>query len=197
MLHLTEVEYLTIIRSESLPFSTKRSLALDVANGLQVLHRCGVIHGDMKPENILVFESGSATPRAKIADFGHSILDEGTDMPLQLMGGTQGYSSPEWQSSAPFRLLKRTDVYSYGLVFTSIMLGADVVDSINRKYEPGTLNFFKQGDLLHTQLCDIVHTLDDPTLDDVSLIKHVIRSTLKMDPNERSLDNVITRLSLM
>jgi serine/threonine protein kinase len=57
-----------------------RALALDVASGLECLHRCSVLHGDVKPDNILLFprtgsdESGSYM--AKLTDFGNAIVDD-------------------------------------------------------------------------------------------------------------------------
>jgi serine/threonine protein kinase len=55
----------------------KMTLAGDVAAGLMALHNCGIVHGDLKLDNIIVFEGHLDRPvgiAAKIADFGHSIL---------------------------------------------------------------------------------------------------------------------------
>ncbi|RYO93293.1 hypothetical protein DL764_008012 [Monosporascus ibericus] len=59
----------------SLPFTTKKSVALDVACGLSALHKCGIVHGDVKPQNVLIFNK--PTLHAKIADFSHSVFDTG------------------------------------------------------------------------------------------------------------------------
>ncbi|KAH9208697.1 kinase-like domain-containing protein, partial [Leptodontidium sp. 2 PMI_412] len=59
-------------KRSSLPFATKKSIALNIARGLSALHQCGVIHGDMKPENVLIFYKPEL--HAKIADFSHSFL---------------------------------------------------------------------------------------------------------------------------
>lgn len=60
----------------------------DVASGLAALHTCGIVHGDIKLDNILVFPSWDrpAKALAKVADFGHALIlndksrkhDEGT-----------------------------------------------------------------------------------------------------------------------
>lgn len=55
---------------------TKLILMGDVAAGLMALHSCGIVHGDLKLDNVLVLNSlerpsGSI---AKVSDFGHSIL---------------------------------------------------------------------------------------------------------------------------
>ncbi|KAI0802187.1 ankyrin [Xylaria sp. FL0064] len=55
-----------------------RELALDVASGLRVLHDNKIIHGDLKPDNVLVFDvlHGERHQMAKLADFGESILEQ-------------------------------------------------------------------------------------------------------------------------
>ncbi|KAF8242560.1 kinase-like protein [Wilcoxina mikolae CBS 423.85] len=64
------------------PFKTKLIFIGDIAAGLVALHRCGIVHGDLKLDNVLVFQSWdrpSATI-AKLCDFGHSLItanDEG------------------------------------------------------------------------------------------------------------------------
>jgi len=59
-----------------MPFSTKAGLCLDIARGLSALHCCGVAHGDIKPDNILVFRKPEAPDEfvAKLTDFGHSVF---------------------------------------------------------------------------------------------------------------------------
>jgi serine/threonine protein kinase len=48
----------------------------DVASGLVALHTCGIVHGDMKLDNVLVFPSMDrpAKALAKVADFGHALI---------------------------------------------------------------------------------------------------------------------------
>lgn len=55
---------------------SKMTLAGDVAAGLMAIHQCEIVHGDLKLENIIVFEEQDRPfgVIAKIADFGHSIL---------------------------------------------------------------------------------------------------------------------------
>jgi serine/threonine protein kinase len=69
------------LASHSIPPRAKTILGGDVASGLMALHQCGIVHGDVKLDNVVVFHSWdrpSATI-AKICDFGHSILLTGED----------------------------------------------------------------------------------------------------------------------
>lgn len=69
----------------------KKSLIQDVARGLDALHMSGIVHGDLKLDNVLVFDrcNDSSSGRiAKICDFGHSILLLGDAEELVYRGTT-------------------------------------------------------------------------------------------------------------
>jgi serine/threonine protein kinase len=58
------------------PLSDIEILLGDVASGLVALHTCGIVHGDMKLDNVLVFPSMNrpAKALARVADFGHALI---------------------------------------------------------------------------------------------------------------------------
>ncbi|KAL1618394.1 hypothetical protein SLS56_010584 [Neofusicoccum ribis] len=98
------------------PVDLKISTSLDIASGLEAIHRCRIIHGDLKPINVLIFE-GMKRPVAKLADFGVSTEDG-----VQILGGTPEWQAPELRFAG---LSTSTDLYSadrfsYGLVLWSI-----------------------------------------------------------------------------
>jgi ankyrin repeat protein/serine/threonine protein kinase len=116
------------------PFLEGRSLSLrdklifagDIASGLMALHQVGIVHGDLKLENIIVFEdwnrpSGSI---AKLCDFGHSIF-LGSENQSQQYWGTTLYLPPEalFQKSRPIplELLHKCDIWAYGLALWEIL----------------------------------------------------------------------------
>jgi serine/threonine protein kinase len=59
-----------------MPFSSKLIFIEDIAAGLSALHDCGIVHGDLKLDNVLVFHSWDRPSNAimKICDFGHSLI---------------------------------------------------------------------------------------------------------------------------
>jgi serine/threonine protein kinase len=73
------------------------ALALALARGLDAIHAAGVVHGDLKPSNVLLVEEG-ANLRAKIGDFGVA-SDLSTPSPAtksaEELVGTPGYLAPE------------------------------------------------------------------------------------------------------
>ncbi|KAK3326818.1 kinase-like domain-containing protein [Apodospora peruviana] len=90
--HRTFREYLSVAPGK-ISIENKEILLGDVASAIAGLHACGIVHGDTKLDNVLVFDSWdrpSATI-AKLADFGHSIVlgntrQEGSDEPLRYTG---------------------------------------------------------------------------------------------------------------
>ncbi|KAF7948277.1 uncharacterized protein EAE97_003688 [Botrytis byssoidea] len=106
---------------EILTSEVKRTISLDIAHGLQVLHRCGIIHGDMKSENVLIFSHPQKTYVAKLGDFGFSIVGEAS-APRVNIGGTMPWRAPESYEPVAREHLAKTDVYSYGLIVWRIAM---------------------------------------------------------------------------
>ena len=106
------------------PISLKHALeiVLDIAYALCHLHTHGVIHRDVKPENVLITESGAI----KVIDFGVAqLLTEKKgkeEKPKQLLIGTPIYMSPE-QRSAPGEVSYPSDIYSLGIIAYELILG--------------------------------------------------------------------------
>ena len=61
---------------QNLPLLSKIIFSGDVAAGLMALHACQIVHGDLKLDNVIVFDSWDRPSGtiAKLCDFGHSIL---------------------------------------------------------------------------------------------------------------------------
>ncbi|KAF6825145.1 hypothetical protein CPLU01_10433 [Colletotrichum plurivorum] len=109
----------------SLNFKTRLNFCMDIAEGLSALHHCGVVHGDVKPENIPVFPRKDARNSfsLRLTDFGHSVVE--ADDRKSLPAFTPQWSAPEVtkKTHMSFTQMKATDYYSLGLVIVSIMLG--------------------------------------------------------------------------
>ena len=106
-------------------FSPQQALYLvpKICDALQFAHNEGVLHRDVKPENILLDTRG----RVKIADFGIAkLMGETTEnMTLTASGmvvGTANYMAPE-QIEHPQDVDQRADIYSLGVVFYEMLTG--------------------------------------------------------------------------
>eukprot|EP00803_Ostreobium_quekettii_P009138 evm.model.scf_558EXC.10 EVM.evm.TU.scf_558EXC.10 scf_558EXC:71533-76705(-) len=104
-----------------LPFSLILKIALDIASGLEHLHRCSVIHYDLKPANVLVDENLRV---AKIADFGISKV-KFVSYVTGTMKGTFGYMAPEVMVAnfVNVQINEKIDVYSFGVVLWEMVEG--------------------------------------------------------------------------
>ena len=95
------------------PADKANELARQICAGLNAAHERGVLHRDLKPQNIIVDEEGDA----KIVDFGIASLVESH----QPTGGTPTYMAPElFAGSAPS---VRSDLYSLGLLLYELYTG--------------------------------------------------------------------------
>jgi beta-lactam-binding protein with PASTA domain/serine/threonine protein kinase len=96
------------------------SIMEPVLGALAAAHRAGLVHRDVKPENILLAEDGAV----KVADFGltHAIDADGASTRTGLMMGTVAYCAPEQISRGSADA--RSDVYAAGIVLFELLTGA-------------------------------------------------------------------------
>jgi serine/threonine protein kinase len=85
----------------------------DILDGIDFLHHCGILHNDIKPDNIIINKLGYA----RIIDFGLSSSYD--SIYSGVIGGSEGYSAPEilngnGHAGAP------SDIYSLGLIIREL-----------------------------------------------------------------------------
>jgi serine/threonine protein kinase/tetratricopeptide (TPR) repeat protein len=101
-----------------LPLADALRLTREVASALDYAHRHGVVHRDVKPENILLHEGS-----AMVADFGIGKAMSGASITQTgMIVGTPSYMSPE-QASGEADLDGRSDLYSLGCVLYEMLAG--------------------------------------------------------------------------
>src|SRR3954453_11569866 len=104
-------------RTGRLPIRRAIELALQIARGLAFAHQQGLVHRDVKPQNVLLNGDG----QAKVTDFGiarsldvqHGMTQTGTVL------GTSDYIAPEQAQGQ--RVDEHTDVYSLGVVLYELL----------------------------------------------------------------------------
>ncbi len=116
-----------LVKSGPMPPAEVARVGRQVALGMAAAHKSGIVHGDLKPPNILLTNDGTA----KVTDFGlsrHSAargdLDETLDWvagELGTIAGTPGYMSPEQSRGEP--AVPASDVFSFGTVVYEMLTG--------------------------------------------------------------------------
>ena len=107
-----------------LPVENVRRWTMEVADAMSYAHARGVVHRDIKPDNILL---DGIDGRALVTDFGiaRAMIDSGETSRLTATGmaiGTPAYMSPE-QASGDRDLDGRSDLYSLGVVAYQMLVG--------------------------------------------------------------------------
>ncbi|MFL5980644.1 MAG: protein kinase domain-containing protein [Gaiellaceae bacterium] len=107
-----------VVREGRLDVREALEIALEVARGLAFAHENGLVHRDVKPQNVLLNGDG----RAKVTDFGIArTLDVDGMTQTGTVLGTSNYIAPEQASGQPVDA--HSDVYSLGAVLYELLTG--------------------------------------------------------------------------
>jgi len=111
-----------------LPVEQAIRIAADVCGGLAAAHAKGIVHRDVKPENILLTADG----RAKVGDFGIAHVPRGAGSTSLTQAGFQPgtllYMSPEQIRGRPVD--GRSDVYQVGVLLYEMLAGRHYVNRV-------------------------------------------------------------------
>ena len=151
-------------------------VALQVARALVDAHERGIIHRDIKPQNIVVSKNGQVkvldfgiatvvSPPSEELGYGRPLLDTGA------ISGTVPYMSPEQLSGAPFD--HRTDIFSLGVVLHEIVSGRHPFATDNA------------GDTMSAILHDEPRPLDSESISVPVEVRRIIHKCLEKDPTHR------------
>jgi serine/threonine protein kinase len=109
------------IAEQSLPPDRQAAAwVAEVAGALEYAHRCGIIHQDIKPHNILLDESG----RPRLIDFGVARWQHGwTESHGGPSGGTLAFMAPEQARGEAHRISAASDIFALGGVLYFLLSG--------------------------------------------------------------------------
>ena len=171
-------------------------LVADVASGLVVLHDCGIVHGDVKLENILMFSEEGSGFVAKLSDFGFcgvEILGEYQYLGTRLLNAPE-IRHPEYLHAVHSGLaFMKCDVYSFGLLaweafnnghrfYTCNSIG--IPSDEHEQAEKFLSTLEGAGSNLVSYAEDFVRNLDS-SLSTKEVLMEIITLALKQDPSSR------------
>jgi eukaryotic-like serine/threonine-protein kinase len=150
------------------PWQEAVRLALQVCAGLEHAHRAGLVHRDVKPQNLLLREDGTL----KIADFGIARAAEQTRLTQAgTILGTAAYLSPE--QAAGDEVTAAADVYALGAVLYELLTG-------RTPYTFETL-----AELAHRQAVEPVEPIRELAPDVPAAVEDVVMRCLARNPAYR------------
>jgi serine/threonine-protein kinase len=115
-----------LVRETRIPAIRAVQTLLPIADGLRLAHDKGIVHRDIKPDNIFLATDALGRRQPKLLDFGIARVDKQTDNRLTQYGavlGSPDYMSPE-QALGLEDIDERTDVWSLCVVLYELIAGA-------------------------------------------------------------------------
>lgn len=107
-----------IIENVRLSFERSLNIAIQIAKALDSAHKSNIVHGNIRPENILITDSGTV----KVANFSLLKSDKHLDKTnFHKLAGMMPYCSPEQLGNSTIDT--RTDIYSLGIVMYEMLTG--------------------------------------------------------------------------
>ncbi|GFP94131.1 probable LRR receptor-like serine/threonine-protein kinase at4g36180 [Phtheirospermum japonicum] len=163
-------------------------IALGIARGLAFLHTASMVHGDVKPQNVL-FDADFET---HLSDFGLDKLTASAEASTSATSvGTIGYVAPE--ATLTHEMTRESDVYSFGIVLLELLTGKrpvmftgdeDIVKWVKKQLQRGQVSELLEPGLMELDpesseweefllgikvglLCTAPDPLDRPTMTDI------------------------------
>lgn len=207
---------LELMSTTSVDLPIKLDLLRDIARGLSALHACGITHGDVKCSNVLVCHTDKRGHGyvAKLADFGFSLIEEDTfgdddeeeydnEPKAALRGATWPWNAPEWRQIIPRTALRKSDVYSYGLLVMQVLEdGEDPFIQLpglaelhpSARFEE--VERLKRTDTLLSALDVRVRVLLKEDEKTAALASGILKNSVQLDSSLRDLDAILSLLNL-
>ena len=157
--HVVETGY-----APSLSIDNVINYAIQIAEGLEAAHKKGIVHRDIKSQNIMITHDG----KVKIMDFGLAKVGKGKQ--LTQIGSTVGtiaYMSPE--QTRGDETDNRTDIWSYGVVL----------------YEMITGKMPFKGDYDQAIIYSILNEEPEPVAEIEDGLKYILSKSLAKNPDDR------------
>ncbi len=121
-----------LVESGALPVRDAVRYILEACDALEEAHRAGLIHRDVKPENLFIVEHSNGKTALKLLDFGVSTHFRPASGSRRMTAGGHSVGSPNYMSpeqmTSPRDTDQRTDIWSLGAVLYELLTGVRAFD---------------------------------------------------------------------
>jgi serine/threonine protein kinase len=125
-----DVASLNISDTAKLPIEKRVLILKTVAHSLKILHQVEIVHGDLKPDNILIKKTATGDYTTKLIDFDNSYFSSKPPTIIEEMVGDMVYYSPELslylkgdKSINSKDLQLKSDIFALGLIYCQYLTG--------------------------------------------------------------------------
>jgi serine/threonine protein kinase len=125
-----DVAGLTIKEIATLSLEKRILILKTVAHSLNILHQLNIVHGDLKPDNILIKQTATGNYTSKLIDFDNSYFSGKPPLVAEEVVGDMVYYSPELaayikqeSSVRPEDLQAASDIFALGLIYSLYLTG--------------------------------------------------------------------------
>ncbi|EUC48356.1 hypothetical protein COCMIDRAFT_2797 [Bipolaris oryzae ATCC 44560] len=173
--------------------STRKAfgLAIDVCAGVSALHEVGIIHGDIKPANVLIFKHPELKFVAKIGDFGSSLLKTDIKESIRLPFSSGIWQAPECKKLLDGETLISADTFSLALLVSYILSrGYTIAILQNHEFQrpsghPGQARPFDWHELSELSEDDIQRIYDKSAQYIYHTLSRFLRYIIEAEENNR------------
>ncbi|KAF3314300.1 hypothetical protein TWF173_004904 [Orbilia oligospora] len=111
-------QFMRTEEGRNLGLKDKIKLCWEMGNALHLMHSCNAVHGDIKPENVLICKDADGRFLAQVIDFGYSTIFADEENEEVTLPTSWPWTAPEIKPQQPVTLeqAKAADIFSYGLL---------------------------------------------------------------------------------
>ncbi|KAF8539826.1 hypothetical protein BDD12DRAFT_881587 [Trichophaea hybrida] len=195
-------QFMNVSEGMSMSINDRLNICADIGSAIMALHSYDVIHGDIKPQNVLVYKDASGNTTIKITDFGYSTLATGEEGRV-FLPKSRPWNAPEHHFGGfTAAEAKKTDIYSFGMLCLWFLFGNTIQNTPQHTAEGITEFISFDAPLRPRTLLEQIKDDDklvgitDQLLDSIPLaglngehtipLKTFFRLTVALNPNKRS-----------
>jgi len=173
-----------------------------VTHSLKILHDLGIVHGDLKPDNIIIKKTETGGYTTKLIDFDDSYFSGNPPDYLEIVG-TPDYYSPELLAyiknngkCKPKDLTTKSDIFTLGIIFMEYLSG--VKPTINTRYS-SVAQSVTDGNIIKVtgfpiKICNLLNAMLQNDMDkrpNISQVFDALKSSDILDCTEKEVEKSV------